>query len=66
MSTPTVLADTLALANTLALGVELLPEWYDVDTSAELRRLAAGLRAAPPDVALHTRAFLQTLEAEHT
>jgi uncharacterized protein len=66
MSTPTVLADTLALAHALGLRVELLPAWYDIDTVAELRRLAASLRAAPPNIAPHTRAFLQTLEAEHT
>jgi rSAM/selenodomain-associated transferase 1 len=65
MSTPTVLADTLALARALGLRVELLPEWYDVDTGAELRRLAVALRLSPPDVAPHTRAFMQTLEAEH-
>jgi glycosyltransferase A (GT-A) superfamily protein (DUF2064 family) len=66
MSTPTVLADTLALADALGLRVELLPAWYDVDTVAELRRLAAALRAAPPNIAPHTRAFLRTLEVEST
>jgi glycosyltransferase A (GT-A) superfamily protein (DUF2064 family) len=66
MSTPTVLADTLVLAHDLGLCVELLPVWYDVDTVAELHRLAAGLSAAPPDVAPHTRAFLQTLVVEGT
>jgi uncharacterized protein len=64
MSTPTVLADTLALAHALGLCVELLPAWYDVDTVVELRRLAASLRAAPPNIAPHTRAFLRTLEVE--
>ena len=61
MSTPTVLADTLALAEELRLRAELLPPWYDVDTAAELVRLAAQLRAAPPDVAPHTRAALHAL-----
>ncbi len=61
MSTPTVLADTLALARELGLRVELLPPWYDVDTSAELRWLAEGLRDAPPEVAPCTRAFLASL-----
>jgi uncharacterized protein len=64
MSTPTVLADTLALACALGLRVELLPTWYDVDTVAELRRLAAALRAAPPDVAARTRAFLSACRLE--
>jgi uncharacterized protein len=58
MSTPTVLADTLALVRELGLRVDLLPAWYDVDTVAELLRLAATLRAAPPDVAPRTSAFL--------
>lgn len=58
MSTPTVLADTLALARALHLRAELLPPWYDVDTAAELAQLAASLRAAPPTVAPRTRAFL--------
>ncbi len=62
MSTPTVLADTLALACELGLRAELLPTWYDIDTVAELRRLAAALRSALPDVAPHTRAFLSDLE----
>ena len=61
MSTPTVLADTLALARALGLRAELLPQWYDVDTAAELARLAECLRVAPPEVAPHTRAFLQAL-----
>ena len=58
MSTPTVLADTLALAAEEGLRVELLPAWYDVDEAADLVRLAGELADAPPDVALHTRAFL--------
>jgi hypothetical protein len=62
MSTPTVLADTLALARELGLRAELLPLWYDVDTSAELRRLAEGLLDAPPEVAPCTRAFLASFE----
>ena len=40
------------------LRAELLPPWYDIDTVAELRRLARDLRAAPPAVAPRTRAFL--------
>jgi uncharacterized protein len=58
MSTPTVLADTLALAAEEGLRVELLPAWYDVDEAADLDRLARELAAAPPDVAPCTRAFL--------
>ncbi len=39
MSTPHVLADTLALAEATGLTVSLLPVWYDVDTIADLRQL---------------------------
>jgi rSAM/selenodomain-associated transferase 1 len=65
MSTPLVVRDTLALANELGLRVELLPQWYDVDTAAELDRLRMELAAAPPEIAPHTRALLkdQLIEA---
>jgi glycosyltransferase A (GT-A) superfamily protein (DUF2064 family) len=39
MSTERVLADTLALIEAQDLAVDLLPEWYDVDTVEELARL---------------------------
>ena len=58
MSTPTVLADTLALAAEYGLRVELLPAWYDVDEAADLARLTRELAAAPLEVAPCTRAFL--------
>ena len=58
MSTPTVLADTLALAAEEGLRVELLPAWYDVDEAVDLARLARELADAPPEVATHTRALL--------
>jgi uncharacterized protein len=59
MSTPTVLADSLALAAQLGLHVELAPPHYDIDDATDLVRLVAELREAPPDVAVHTRAFLR-------
>jgi uncharacterized protein len=58
MSTPNVLADTLALAAEEGLQVELLPAWYDVDEAADLARLARELADAPPQVAPRSRAFL--------
>lgn len=68
MSTPTVLRDTLAIANELGLRVALLPTWYDVDTGAELERLRRELAATVPDglasPAHYTRAFLQTALSE--
>ncbi len=39
MSTPNVLADTLALAKASELTISLLPTWYDVDTIADLQIL---------------------------
>jgi rSAM/selenodomain-associated transferase 1 len=39
MSTPRVLSDTLALAEDSGLVVSLLPDWYDVDTIADLHHL---------------------------
>ena len=40
MSTPTVLDDTLAIAAELGLRIHLAPMWHDVDTAADLERLA--------------------------
>lgn len=64
MSTPTVLRDTLAIAEELSLHVALLPTWYDVDTAAELQRLRQELATMSADdgssPARHTRAFLET------
>lgn len=58
MSTPNVLADTLALATGDGLHVELLPPWYDVDDAGSLARLRAELAGASPEVAPWTQAFL--------
>ena len=61
MSTPSVLRDTLALAEQEGLRVALLPLWYDVDTVQELGRLQLELRAAAGGIALHTRAMLSSI-----
>jgi glycosyltransferase A (GT-A) superfamily protein (DUF2064 family) len=58
MSTPTVLADTLAIAAEAGLRVALLPMWYDVDDVASLARLRAELASADAGVAPATRRFL--------
>lgn len=58
MSTPTVLADTLALAAEEELKVALLPMWYDVDDVAALARLRVELAQAPAEIAPATRRFL--------
>ena len=57
MSTPTVTAETLALAEEEGLRVELLPTWYDVDDAAALARLGADLAHIPTDAARHPRTF---------
>ena len=59
MSTPTVLRDTLAIAAEEGIRVDLLPEWYDVDSAAELNRLSAEL-ASHPERASATSRFLTT------
>ncbi len=41
MSTPSVLADTMAVAAAEGLNVELLDSWYDVDNPSDLVRLQA-------------------------
>jgi rSAM/selenodomain-associated transferase 1 len=53
MSAPDTLAQTLAVAGRAGLRVALLPPWYDVDSPADLARLAAD-----PGLGDHTRAFL--------
>lgn len=61
MSTPTVVAETLALAHAMGLRTALLPPWYDVDTATELWRLRDELRTAPPHVCPATRLMLAEL-----
>jgi rSAM/selenodomain-associated transferase 1 len=59
MSTPQVLADTLAIAEHHRLRVHLGAPWYDVDEPADLTRLAAELREHPgTGPGRHTRSFL--------
>lgn len=58
MSTPQVLADTLALAQSIGATVSLLPAWYDVDTVTDLRRLLAGTAELADGTAQHTLSWL--------
>lgn len=44
MSTPHVLRDTLRQATVANLSIHQLPVWYDVDTPADLQRLAQELK----------------------
>ena len=59
MSTPTVLRDTLAIAAAEGLRVDLLPEWYDIDSADELQRLSVEL-ISHPERAPATSRFLTT------
>lgn len=58
MSTPSVAAETRAIAEREGLRVVLLPMSYDVDVPADLDRLRAGVAAAPASRAGHTRLWL--------
>lgn len=58
MSTPHVVADTLARAQAEKLTVATLPTGYDIDYLADLRRLADELETLPSPIASYTRAFL--------
>ncbi|OAN45998.1 hypothetical protein A6A03_01710 [Chloroflexus islandicus] len=58
MSTPTVLRDTLAVAERLGLRTALIDPWYDIDTIADLHRLRAD-----PAPLRHTRPVLAAVLA---
>jgi rSAM/selenodomain-associated transferase 1 len=64
MSTPTVAAETIALAKDEGLNLISLPTWYDVDDVASLSRLRQEIEALDPSVAVHTRQFLQQGEIQ--
>ena len=64
MSTPTVAAETIALAKDEGLNLISLPTWYDVDDAASLFRLRQEVKALHPSVAVHTRHFLQKDEIQ--
>jgi hypothetical protein len=57
-STERVLAQTLQKAEVMGLRAGLTPEWYDVDTIADLRRLQRELNGLPAERLTYTRKFL--------
>ena len=65
MSTPHVVADTLACAAQEGLQVAMLPTSYDIDYVDDLRRLVAELRTLPTEIAPHTRGFLAKTPSVH-
>lgn len=58
MSTPTVAADTIRLANEVGLNLVQLPTWYDVDDGYSLLRLLGEIDGLDPSTAVNTRRFL--------
>lgn len=65
MSTPTVLADTLAVAESLGARVELLPTWFDIDEPQDLDRLRRDIDAGV-GCGQHTINFFAANEEETT
>jgi glycosyltransferase A (GT-A) superfamily protein (DUF2064 family) len=59
MSTETVTADTLALADAQDLQVSLLTYWYDVDVVVNLKRLRSEMKESTEIAARHTRRLLE-------
>jgi uncharacterized protein len=59
MSTPTVTADTIALAKEEGLRLSLLPAWYDVDDAGSIFRLTKELETLDQQKASYTRQFLK-------
>ncbi len=64
MSTDQVTADTLAQAKQASLSVALLPQCYDIDYAADLKRLASELDTLPGAIASSSRGFLTVHAAE--
>jgi len=62
MSTPSVLEETLALADGAGLAVECLSPWHDVDVWEDIARLSQDLANLPDTDAAHTRRFLAKLD----
>lgn len=63
-STRAVFQQTLARANAAGLKVAVLPDWFDVDDIAGLRRLYNELQD-DPSAAPHTTAYLTELAGSH-
>jgi uncharacterized protein len=63
-STEKVLSQTLERAARLGLNTRLTPQWYDVDTPADLLRLIKELVRLPPDRLPHLRRFLAKVDLQ--
>jgi len=65
MSTPTVAADTMALAKEEGLNLVMLPTWYDIDDIASLSRLIKEIEELEQMSPTHTCYFLQQNQIQH-
>jgi uncharacterized protein len=65
MSTPTVAAETMALAKEEGLKLVTLPTWYDIDDIASLSRLSKEIEELELISPTHTRYFLQQNQIQH-
>ena len=63
-STSQVLAQSLAKVEREGLRVALLPEWYDVDTPSDVKRLREEVANLPADRLAHTRRFFEGCSPE--
>jgi rSAM/selenodomain-associated transferase 1 len=63
-STSQVLAQSLANAGKVNLRAALLPEWYDVDTASDVKRLMEEVDTLPANQLEHTRRFFEGLPPE--
>jgi hypothetical protein len=60
-STPSVFEQTLRRARAQRLRVTILPQWWDIDTPEDLRRLRVWLASQPRAELPHTRRVLKGL-----
>ena len=65
MSTPTVAAETIALAKEEGLSLVTLPTWYDIDDLASLARLIKEMETHDSTNMTHTRRFIFQNEIQH-
>ena len=65
MSTPTVAAETMALAKEEGLQLVALPTWYDIDDVASLSRLIKEIETLDSVNARHTGRLLQQNKIQH-
>jgi rSAM/selenodomain-associated transferase 1 len=65
MSTPTVAAETMALARAENLNLITLPTWYDIDDVASLSRLLKEIETQDQATAAHTRRFIFEHNIQH-